>query len=105
MDGVRLSSIEDIALMKLDTLLSRAARKDFYDLDFICEKIPVRQLLNLGPQKYPNVRDFEAQVVKRLVYFENAEADVDPYFFQPVSWQIVKEFFIQQSEEIGASWL
>jgi len=105
MDGVRLASIEDIALMKLDTLLSRAARKDFYDLYFICGKIPLRQLLNLGPQKYPNVRDFEAQVVKRLVYFENAEADVDPYFFQPVSWQTVKEFFIQQSKEIGASWL
>lgn len=91
-EGVRLSSIEDIALMKLDTLLSRAARKDFYDLYFICQKIDLRELLKLAPQKYSNVRDFEAQVVKRLVYFENAEADSDPFFFQPVSWQATKDF-------------
>ena len=104
-EGARLASIEDIALMKLDALLSRAARKDFYDLYFICQKMPLRQLLNLAPQKYANIRDFEAQAVKRLVYFENAEADVDPVFLQPISWQAVKEVFVQQAKEIGKSWL
>ncbi len=34
---MRLASVEDIALMKLDALLARAARKDFYDLYFICQ--------------------------------------------------------------------
>ncbi len=72
-EGLRLASIEDIALMKLDALLSRAARKDFYDLYFICQKIPLPRLLDLAPQKYASVRDFEVQTVKRLVYFENAE--------------------------------
>ena len=104
-EGLRLASIEDIALMKLDTLLSRATRKDFYDLYFICQKIPLRQLLDLAPRKYTNVRDFEVQLVKRLVYFENAEADPDPVLFQPVSWQAVKDFFTRQAKEIGLSWL
>ena len=104
-EGLRLASVEDIALMKLDALLSRAARKDFYDLYFICQKIPLRKLLDLAPKKYANVRDFEVQTVKRLVYFESAEADVDPVFFQPVSWQALKEFFVQQAKEISASWL
>ena len=105
MEGIRLASAVDIALMKLDALLSRAARKDFYDLYFICQKTPLRRLLELAPKKYANVRDFEVQVVKRLVYFENAEPDVDPIFLQPVSWQTVKEFFIQQAKEIGSTWL
>jgi hypothetical protein len=104
-EGLRLASIEDIALMKLDTLLSRAARKDFYDLYFICQQIPLRQLLDLAPRKYTNVRDFEVQLVKRLVYFENAEADMDPVLLQPVAWQIVKDFFTRQAKEIGLSWL
>lgn len=104
-EGIWLASIEDIALMKMDALLSRAARKDFYDLYFICRKIPFRQLLDLAPQKYANVRDFETQTVKRLVYFENAEADEDPILIQPVSWQEVKEFFVGQAKEIGSSWL
>jgi len=104
-EGLRLCSVEDIALMKLDTLLSRAARKDFYDLYFICQTIPLRALLELAPQKYAGVRDFETQAVKRLVYFENAEADIDPVLFQPAAWQTVKEFFIQQAKEIGSTWL
>ena len=104
-ENLRLASLEDIALMKLDALLSRAARKDFYDLYFICQKISLRQLFDLAPRKYSNVRDFEVQTVKRLVYFENAEADVDPVLLQPVSWQAVKEYFIQQAKEISADWM
>ena len=104
-EGVRLAAVEDIALMKLDALLSRAARKDFYDLYFICQQISLQKLFGLAPQKYASIRDFEVQTVKRLVYFENADADVDPYFFQPVSWPAVKEFFVQQAKEIGSSWL
>jgi hypothetical protein len=104
-EGVRLASVEDIALMKFDTLLSRAARKDFYDLYFICNRIPIRHLLDLAPEKFPSVRDFEAQVVKRLVFFESAEKDIDPPLLKPVTWQAVKDYFILQAKEIGLNWL
>jgi hypothetical protein len=101
----RLASLEDIALMKLDALLARAARKDFYDLYFICQKMPLRRILDMAPRKYPSVRDFETQTVKRLVYFENAEADPDPKLLSPVSWPQVKEYFIQTSKRIAGDWL
>ena len=104
-EGLRLASMEDIALMKLDALLGRAARKDFYDLYFICQKIPLRQLLDRAPKKYPSVRDFESQAVKRLVFFENAEQDTDPPLLLPAAWQTVKEYFIGQAKQIGKSWL
>ena len=101
----RLASIEDIALMKLDALLARAARKDFYDLYFICQKIALQSILAMAPRKYPSVRDFETQTVKRLVYFENAEADLDPKLLSPADWKQVKDYFIQQSKEIAGNWL
>lgn len=104
-EELRLASMEDIGLMKLNALLSRAARKDFYDLYFICQRIPLRQLLDSAPKKYPSVRDFEAQTVKRLAFFENAEQDADPPLLQPVVWQNVKEYFTRQAKEIGESWL
>lgn len=104
-ENIRLASVEDIALMKLDALLSRAARKDFYDLYFICQKISLRQLFDLAPKKYPSVRDFESQTVKRLVYFESAEQDVDPTMIQSVAWQTVKDYFISQASQIGRGWL
>lgn len=104
-EGLRLASLEDIALMKLDALLSRAARKDFYDLYFICQRIPLRQLLDVAPQKYPFVRDFEAQVVKRLIYFDNAEHETNPPLLEPVTWETIKEYFVAQAKEIGQTWL
>ena len=102
---VRLASIEDIALMKMDAILSRATRKDFYDLYFICQSIPLRQIFDKASKKYPSVRDFEAQTVKRLVYFENAENESELSLLDNVTWQTVKEFFIKQAKEIEQSWL
>jgi hypothetical protein len=101
----RLASVEDIALMKLDALLGRAARKDFYDLYFICQKISLRHLLKLAPKKYSAARDFETQAVKRLIYFESADQDIDLLLLSNVSWQEVKSYFIQQSKEIADNWL
>jgi len=104
-ETMRLASVEDIALMKLDALLARAARKDFYDLYFICQKVSLRKILNLAPKKYPSTRDFETQTVKRLTYFENAEQDVEPTLLHPASLQSVKEYFIEQAKDIGRGWL
>ncbi len=104
-DNIRLASMADIGLMKLDALLARASRKDFYDLYAICQKIPLRQLLDLAPQKYAATRDFEAQTVKRLAFFERAEQEETPLLLQEVSWETVKTFFRQQALELGRSWL
>ena len=104
-EAVRLASVADIALMKLDALLGRAGRKDFHDLYEICKRMPLRPLLDLAPQKYPNVRDFEAQVVKRLVYFERAELDEPPLLLETVAWETVKAYFRQQAEGIGRNWI
>jgi hypothetical protein len=104
-EGMMLASSADIALMKLDALLSRAARKDFYDLYFICQNISLRQLFQKAPQKYASIRDFEIQTVKRLVFFESAEQDSDPLLLRPVAWQTVKDYFIGQAKEIERSWL
>jgi hypothetical protein len=104
-EGTRLASVADIALMKLDALLGRAGRKDFHDLYTICQRQPLHALLDLAHRKYPGVRDFEAQVVKRLVYFERAEQDEPPLLLEPVDWEVVKAFFRQQAADIGRNWI
>jgi hypothetical protein len=104
-DGTSLAGIGDIALMKLDALLARASRKDFIDLYLICQQLSLQELFDLAPRKYPSVRDFEAQVVKHLVYFERAEQESMPVLLKPVDWQAVKAFFLQQAEHFGKRWL
>jgi len=104
-EGIQIASVEDIALMKLDAMLSRAARKDFYDLYFICKKIAIQQLFMIAEQKYPSVRDFESQAAKRLVYFDHAEVESEPALIESISWQTVKEFFTQLAKDIEKGWL
>jgi predicted nucleotidyltransferase component of viral defense system len=104
-ENTQLASIEDIALMKFDALLGRASRKDFYDLYFICQQTALKELFDLSTKKYPAVRDFEVQVTKRLVYFDNAEEETDPVMLKEVDWQTVKSFFVEQAKNIEQGWL
>lgn len=104
-ESLRLASLEDIALMKMDAMLSRANRKDFYDLYFIAQNISLRRLFDLAPKKYPSVRDFEVQVTKRLIYFESAERDPEPNLSNPVAWEVVKNYFAEQAKQIEQGWL
>ena len=104
-DNVSLASVTDIGLMKLDTLLSRASRKDFHDLYAICQHMPLRTLLDAVPQKFSHARDFETQVVKHLVYFERAEQEAPVPLIEEVSWNEVKVFFRAEASTIGKSWL
>lgn len=104
-ENVSLASVPDIGLMKLDTLLSRASRKDFHDLYAICQRMSLRDLLDMVPRKFSHARDFEAQVVRHFVYFERAEQESPVPLIEEVEWQTVKEYFMRQAKEIGASWL
>lgn len=104
-EGVSLASLTDIGLMKLDALLARASRKDFHDLYAICQRMPLRSLLDVAEQKFSHVRDFEAQAVRHLVYFERAEQEAPIPLIEEVSWNRVKNFFQNQAKELGSSWL
>jgi hypothetical protein len=104
-DGMRLASIEDIALMKLDAILSRASRKDFYDLYFICQRIPLAEIFKKSNLKYPSVRGFEVQATKRLVFFENADKETDPTLLHEINWDTVKKYFTTLAKSTEQSWL
>lgn len=104
-EGAPLASIADIGLMKLDALLARASRKDFIDLYFICQHIPLRKLLDLAPRKYPFIRDFESQSVRRLVYFTRAEQEEEiPLLQSVITWDEVKQYFRDQAKVLGRGW-
>ena len=102
--GVPLASLVDIGLMKLDALATRASRRDFYDLYALAEHVPFRQLFDRAPEKYPSVRDFEAMVVRRMVYFERAEQEEMPLLLRPVGWETVTAFFREQAVALGSAW-
>ncbi len=103
-EGVAIAGMVDIGLMKLDALISRGSRKDFYDLYFILQHIALTDLLRLGRTKYPYAHDFELMAMESLVLFDNADRDLPPQLLKAVPWEQVKQFFMAQAQALGQDW-
>jgi len=70
-EGIAVASVVDIGMMKLDALIGRGSRKDFYDVYVIAQRVLIPNLLALGRVKYPYARDFEFMAAESMVSFEN----------------------------------
>lgn len=64
-----LAGIGDIGCMKLSAITGRAAMKDYVDLYFILQQIPLPELLDLCAIKLPNLD--RMLILKSLVFFED----------------------------------
>ena len=99
-----IAAVTDIGLMKLDAVINRGTRKDFYDLYMIAQHVPIPQLLALSTQKYPYARDFELMALESMVLFDAAEADPPPQLLIELPWGQVKRFFITEARALGRQW-
>jgi len=98
--GIRVARIEDIGCMKISAISSRGTKKDFIDLYFICQKVPLQKLLKLFQKKYKSVDYNMVHILKSLVYFEDAKKDPLPKMIIPISWLKVKNFFQKEVKKI-----
>jgi predicted nucleotidyltransferase component of viral defense system len=88
-NGLRLANITDIAPMKLDAIVGRGKKKDFYDLFFLLKQYSFKELFELYQQKYQHTSIFH--VIKSITYFADAENDLDPFVFDKnLTWEKVK---------------
>lgn len=103
-EGIHLASLLDIGLMKMDAIATRGARKDFYDLYFIAQYIPLADILERGQEKFPYVRDIGMMFLMALVDFGNADLDTPVQTVQTVAWDEVKTFFAKEAKRLGRTW-
>ena len=88
-EGVRMLDMRDIAPMKLKAIAQRGSKKDFYDIYFLLDHLPLLEMLRLFSEKFKQQEVFH--VIKSLTYFEDAESYADPKVFdQSVNWEKVK---------------
>jgi len=102
--GVRVGSLVDVGLMKLDAIVDRGARKDFYDLYFIARQVPLDQILGYSSIKYPYTTGFGMMVLEGMTDFGRADQDKPVETFPRVAWETVKGFFVQELRRIGRLW-
>jgi hypothetical protein len=100
--GVKVASLEDIALMKMAAIIGRGSKKDFIDIYFILKNgVSLPKLLQLSRKKFSHVRDVAIQALQALVYFDDAESEPMPRMSLPIEWKEVKSFFIKEITKFG----
>ena len=100
-----LASLRDLALMKLIAVNQRGACKDFIDLKFIMENtgLTFEVLLQDLSRKYAVGEEIFFQLKKSLIYFEDAERDLNVNMYATDSgrferladdtWRATKRYF------------
>ncbi|MDR6806232.1 putative nucleotidyltransferase component of viral defense system [Dyadobacter sp. BE34] len=88
-DGIRFASLPDVIAMKLGAVAGRGAKKDFWDVHALLKHFSVKEMIHFYVLKYPS--SDPAQVVRSLVYFEDADPQQDPIDLLNITWLEVKE--------------
>ena len=100
-DGVRVASLLDIALMKIVAIGQRGRMRDFVDLYFICRAgCSLDELLRRISQKYATVSYPSYHLLRALTYFDDAEGDEPPKMLVDFDWAEVKRFFSEEAQRL-----
>lgn len=90
-----LASVTDIACMKCSAITSRGVMKDYVDLYFILQTMPLKELLAFCVMKYPELDT--NLVMKSLVYFDDLEPEQILFKeYHDVEFETVKSFLRKQ---------
>jgi predicted nucleotidyltransferase component of viral defense system len=93
--SIKLSSIQDIACTKLQTIGARGNKKDFIDLYCLLDKYSLSRLFKLMEKKYEKIEYSKTHIMKSLVYFKDAEQQPMPRMHKDISWEEVKNKIIR----------
>lgn len=88
-DSIRIYSIADIAAMKIQAMLGRGKKKDFWDIYELLQHYPLQQLIDWHKQKFPS-QMLAISIPNALVYFTDAEESEMPVSLKGQTWEQVK---------------
>ncbi|GHT76738.1 hypothetical protein AGMMS50262_15780 [Bacteroidia bacterium] len=88
-DGIRLLNDKDLIAMKVNAILRRGVKKDFWDIAELMQHYTITDFVNYYTQKYPNQRQL-ISIPRALIYFEDAEKSENPICLNEQTWEDVK---------------
>jgi len=89
-DEIRFYSDADIAAMKIQAILGRAKKKDFWDLYELFSHYSLQEIMDWHQQKYPS-QMLAISIPHALTYFVEAEETEEPRSFKRQTWEGVKK--------------
>ncbi len=94
-DGLRVAGLKDLAAMKLNAIVNRGAKKDFWDIAALLDRFSLSEMFDFYGCKYPQGNAWTAQ--KSLCFFEDAEEDLPVDDLIGYTWEGVKSKIIAAS--------
>ena len=89
-DGIRFYSDDDIMAMKVNAILRRGVKKDFWDIAELLEHYSLDEIIDNYIKKYPN-QILLISIPRALTYFDDAENSDDPISLKNQTWTDVKD--------------
>jgi len=90
-ENIRMFSTEDIIAMKVQAILGRGKKKDFWDIAELLRHFSVADFISFHKEKY-STQSLLISVPHAIIYFADAEEDEDPVSLKKQTWESVKDF-------------
>lgn len=88
-DGIKMYSDEDIAAMKVQAILGRGKKKDFWDMYELLQKYSMSEIMKWHKEKFPS-QMLAISIPDALTYFTDADESEDPVSLKGQTWETVK---------------
>lgn len=89
-DGIRMYTPEEIIAMKVQAILGRGKKKDFWDVAELLQHYTVKDFINLHKEKY-TTQNLYITVPQAITYFDDANDSEDPVSLKGQTWNSVKD--------------
>jgi predicted nucleotidyltransferase component of viral defense system len=89
-DGLRMFSTEDIIAMKVQAVLGRGKKKDFWDIAELLSHFSVADFIQFHKEKY-TTQNLMITVPQAITYFADAEESEDPISLKKQTWPKIQE--------------
>lgn len=89
-DGIRIFSSNDIAAMKIQAILGRGRKKDFWDLYELLQHFSLEKIIHWHQLKYPS-QMLAISIPNAITWFVDADETEAPVSFKGQTWEQVKK--------------
>lgn len=91
LNGIRMFSTEDIIAMKVQAILGRGKKKDFWDIAELLQHFSIKDFIQFHKEKY-TTQNLLITVPQAITYFADAEESEDPISLKKQTWETVQAF-------------
>lgn len=98
MDGIRMFSVEDIIAMKIQAVLGRGKKKDFWDIAELLQHYTITDFIKFHTEKY-STQNLLITVPQAITYFSDAEESEAPVSLKQQNWESVQKIISKKVSE------